>query len=47
MLDRGLALGTPLRLGAVCSIGADLILFHAHSFQVFLAGELLLGLAMG
>ena len=47
LLDRGLALGTPLRLGAVCSIGADLILFHAHSFQVFLAGESLLGLAMG
>ena len=47
LLDRGLALGTPLRIGAVCSIGADLLLFHAHSFQAFVSGELLLGLAMG
>lgn len=47
LLDRGTALGTPLRLGAICSIGADVLLFRAHSFNAFVTGELLLGLAMG
>ena len=46
-LDRGVPLATPMRLGALLSIGGDLLLLNAHSWSQFLLGELLLGIAMG
>ncbi len=47
ILDRGAALAIPLRIGAVLSISADLLLLQASDSSGFLIGQLLLGLGMG
>ena len=47
MLDRGAALAVPLRIGAVLSISADLLLLQASDSTGFLIGQLLLGFGMG
>jgi len=47
VLDQGVALAVPLRVGAALSIAADLTLLQASSAWGYLAGQLLLGLGMG
>ena len=47
ILDRGVALAVPLRIGAVLCITADLLLLQASDGSGFLIGQLLLGLGMG
>ncbi|MEB3176337.1 MAG: MFS transporter [Synechococcus sp.] len=47
VLDRGVGLAVPLRIGALLSICGDLALLRAHGAHGFLLGELLLGLGMG
>ena len=47
MLDRGVGLALPLRLGALLSIGGDLVLLQAQGASGFVMGQLLLGLGMG
>ncbi len=46
-LDRGLAIDRPVLLAALISILADVRLLTAGGFGAFLAGQLLLGVAMG
>lgn len=47
VLDRGVALAVPLRVGAALSIAADLTLLQASGAWGYLTGQLLLGLGMG
>ena len=47
ILDRGVGLAIPLRIGALLSITADLLLLQASDASGFLIGQLLLGFGMG
>lgn len=47
VLDQGVALAVPLRVGAALSIVADLTLLQANGAWGYLSGQLLLGLGMG
>ena len=47
VLDQGVGLAVPLRVGAALSIAGDLILLQADGTTGYLSGQLLLGLGMG
>ena len=47
VLDRGVSLAVPLRVGAALSIAGDLTLLQANGAGGYLSGQLLLGLGMG
>ena len=47
VLDQGVGLAVPLRVGAALSIAGDLILLQADGATGYLSGQLLLGLGMG
>ena len=47
VLDQGVGLAVPLRVGAALSIAGDLILLQADGAAGYLSGQLLLGLGMG
>ncbi len=47
MLDRGMNSGTPVLLAVLASVLGDVRLFSAEGFAAYLAGQVLLGIAMG
>ena len=47
LLDRGLRCSWPVRATTLLAIGADLVLFQADTYNNYLLGQLLLGMAAG
>ncbi|MFO7628807.1 MAG: MFS transporter [Prochlorococcaceae cyanobacterium] len=47
MLDQGRRCSTPVLLGALCALAGDGVLFSSHEVGSYVAGQLLMGLAMG
>ena len=47
LLDRGLSCSLPVLLACLSAMLGDTLLFHAEGFGGFVAGQLLLGIAMG
>jgi MFS family permease len=47
LLDRGLRCSWPVRAAALLALAADLVLLQAQSFQGYVIGQLLIGIAAG